>query len=300
MPYINDITPELAEMLLSYTFEEQRKLDTTRVDIYAEDMKSGRWRNTPEFILVGRIRDSMYLLAGQHRLSAIVKSGVTIPMWVEERDYNSLEEMRKDYVVTNKGKVISVHQAVKTLGTQNQLGINLQDMRTVTASLTTIASGFQGRQPKNELAALCRDANAMNELCLTLQGPIYAYFQALAHSPKNERQWGLRASVCSIGLITFYYQPEKAIEFWTTLFANDGLRKGEPQHTLRNLLADSIKMETLTPQQYAGRVAKAWNFYFKGNTLSSYVGTDPNTVNIDGTPFQGDDAGVKFVKMLTD
>jgi len=71
------ITPELAESWLSKNAEFQRKLRPSIVDRYARDMERGEWVSTHQGIAFdcnGRLID------GQHRLAAIVKSGMTIEM----------------------------------------------------------------------------------------------------------------------------------------------------------------------------------------------------------------------------
>lgn len=71
------ITPELAEVWLGKNAEFQRKLRQSIVNRYARDMERGEWVPTHQgvaFDCKGRLID------GQHRLAAIVKSGVSIEM----------------------------------------------------------------------------------------------------------------------------------------------------------------------------------------------------------------------------
>ena len=73
------ITPELASEYLAKNTNNYRVMSNQKVDIYAKDMKNGNWQENGEGIAFcedGTLKD------GQHRLQAIVRSGVTIPMLV--------------------------------------------------------------------------------------------------------------------------------------------------------------------------------------------------------------------------
>jgi hypothetical protein len=72
------IDPETATRWLVHN-EVNRHLRVAQVTKYASDMAAGRWHLTGspiQFAVDGRLLD------GQHRLAAIVKSGVTLPMFV--------------------------------------------------------------------------------------------------------------------------------------------------------------------------------------------------------------------------
>jgi hypothetical protein len=76
-----DMTPEMAEFYLTFNIEHNRPVNSSHVDFLASEMASGRFKVNGDTIRVdwdGRLID------GQHRLRAIVKSGVTIHMLVVE------------------------------------------------------------------------------------------------------------------------------------------------------------------------------------------------------------------------
>jgi hypothetical protein len=76
------VTPELAELLLSNTGEDAnlRKLSPTLVQRYARAMRQGNWELTGDSIKLEAGTDA--LVDGQHRLAAVIESGVTVPMLV--------------------------------------------------------------------------------------------------------------------------------------------------------------------------------------------------------------------------
>lgn len=73
------ITPELAREYLAKNIDKNRPIRKAVVHSYAEQMKRGEWKITPQgisFDQKGRLID------GQHRLMAIIESGAKVPMYV--------------------------------------------------------------------------------------------------------------------------------------------------------------------------------------------------------------------------
>jgi hypothetical protein len=80
MRYAQEIvTPEIAKTFLNTLLPGQRRVRKSAVTRYAEDMSAGRWLLTPSPIAIG---ENGHLLDGQHRLWAVVESGVSVPMFV--------------------------------------------------------------------------------------------------------------------------------------------------------------------------------------------------------------------------
>ncbi len=75
------ITPEKAKEYLGGN-EGNRRLRPTAVAAYAADMASGRWNDSPDIVTPIMISHEGRLIDGQHRLTAVVKSGVSVCMYV--------------------------------------------------------------------------------------------------------------------------------------------------------------------------------------------------------------------------
>ncbi len=73
-----EVTPEIARLLLVRN-TRNRKISEKVVSKYVEEIRAGDWRLTPSGI--GFDSDGV-LVDGQHRLSAIVKSGISAPLLV--------------------------------------------------------------------------------------------------------------------------------------------------------------------------------------------------------------------------
>lgn len=73
------ITPDLAREYLAKNIDKNRPIRKALVHAYAEQMKRGEWKITPQgisFDQKGRLID------GQHRLMAVIESGAKVPMYV--------------------------------------------------------------------------------------------------------------------------------------------------------------------------------------------------------------------------
>jgi hypothetical protein len=104
---ILDITPAMADAWLSQCNSHNRKLVDAHVDRLAREMKAGRWRLTHQGIAFSTNR---VLLDGQHRLWAVLLSGVTVPMRVffnEPREsleaIDAVQARSNDQIITLAG-----------------------------------------------------------------------------------------------------------------------------------------------------------------------------------------------------
>lgn len=72
------VTPEIAKGWLVFNTNNARKISKGVVDLYASDMANGRWNVCNDIICFKQ----GVLVNGQHRLQAVVQSGVTVPFFV--------------------------------------------------------------------------------------------------------------------------------------------------------------------------------------------------------------------------
>lgn len=76
---VETITPEKAAALFAMVPEYQRNIRTNRVAQIAHDMESGLWQLNGEPIIISKYGE---LMDGQHRIAAVIKADVTVPMMV--------------------------------------------------------------------------------------------------------------------------------------------------------------------------------------------------------------------------
>ena len=104
-----DITPDMAAQMLERN-TMNRNISQLNVTRYANDMASGAWEQNGETI---KIAEDGTILDGQHRLWAIIESGVTVTMIVV---YN----VRKEAVGSiDSGVTRLFHHLLKIKGSQH-------------------------------------------------------------------------------------------------------------------------------------------------------------------------------------
>jgi hypothetical protein len=108
-----NVTPEIARDWLDQT-RINRPLQTHQVKAYARDMRNGGWRPVGDPIRIDRNNN---LIDGQHRLSAIVESGVTLPLIV----VTGLEP--EDQLVLDSGVKRRAGDQLALLGQKNSIRV---------------------------------------------------------------------------------------------------------------------------------------------------------------------------------
>jgi len=110
---IETITPESAAKMLEHSVGNFRKIDRGRVSKYAAEMTSGKWMFNGETIKL----NGTSVIDGQHRLAAVVKSGVTIECVV----IRNLDKMTGVTIDCGKGRTLS--DWVKYRGIKNAVSV---------------------------------------------------------------------------------------------------------------------------------------------------------------------------------
>lgn len=105
---VADIGPELATAMLALNVSNQRNKIGASIDRFARDMEAGQWRLTHQAIAFNRAGQ---LHDGQNRLTAVVRSGSTVPFLVAFGAGGN-EEM----VVIDTGKARTPVDAGRVLG----------------------------------------------------------------------------------------------------------------------------------------------------------------------------------------
>lgn len=116
------IGPKAAEVMLEKVPEEQRERRPSYIERLADDMANGHWVDSTDPIVISK---EGYLLNGQHRLSAVVKSGQLIRFLVvrgvDRKSYGvmdrglprtTVDTLRADGLSIGKNEVATVRSAM--------------------------------------------------------------------------------------------------------------------------------------------------------------------------------------------
>lgn len=209
---IETISPRQAERWLADNNTGNRNIRQTHVDYLANEMLAGRWHQTGQgiaFFEDGTLAD------GQHRLAAIVQSGVSVPLVVTRG-------LKKEAM-----PAIDVG-AKRNLADYLYLHHGVRDANLSTAALRTITSFCLGNKSmvlpaEVALAALSR------------------FGQDIIESIHSVRDTTLFRRGWLIGVLAFarHSHREQIDVFLEGFGSGVNLKKGDPAHTLRTWLMGS-------------------------------------------------------------
>lgn len=239
---LRTITPELAKQMLAAN-TANRPLTESNVLALAKEMKAGRWKVNGDMI---RFSNEHVVIDGQHRLHAVVKSGVTIESWVM---YDLPSEV---FNTIDVGKRRSAGDTLSCRGHINAFRL--------AAALAMIDKYMTGRADKS-----VQYSNTEIEGLLEKYPDVSNY---MLH--KKNGKFLLTPSVFDCCYYLFSKKdPEMANVFVERIFKGIGLEEGDPWYVLRErLLANSISNTKLPKPLLLALCIKAWNAARQGRRVT--------------------------------
>lgn len=237
------VTPELAGDWLAIN-PHNRKLRDQRVRRYAADMAAGMWKKNAETIKFGVDGN---LLDGQHRLAAIVTSGVSVEMLIAR----NVPSESFDTIDTGIPRIVSDILYIRGEINSKLLGAALGYLQRYRAG--GVFSRVPGTQGKNyEIEALLDNEPSIRQHIT----PGYMISRKL-----NIGQ-GLASTLRHI---LFEIDEDYAYIFWEGLHTGIDLKQADPVYRLRERLTGKDK---LTYNEIAALTFKAWNSFRKGEKIN--------------------------------
>lgn len=283
-------TPEGARVILQYlNFPGQRKVDANRVYGHRHAIIRGDWMEGHAVTLVELPDGRIWLVDGQHRLTAISKGDSRVPVTIRIVPVESEREAREFYAgfdqatsVRTNTQIIEAVQADQDTGLSKAMATAVFDASTLLANnLEPLAGSANVKKNQdlflqhNRLAAIAEWATEARK-----------YEQIISKAKRVLRTKLMQSGVMAVALYTLRYQPTKAEEFWSGLAANDGLRSSDPRAALyTDLLARSLN--TGSVRQRVQQPAVAWNAFFRGRTLQQIKCVVGAPIVLHGTPLKG-------------
>lgn len=205
-----ELTPDFAKGLLDTLHPDQRKIRQYHVDFLAAAMREGRWRWTSETIKLDR---NMRVIDGQHRLSAVVQSGVTLK--------NVLVA-----VVTDDDAIKSIDQGIRR-SLNDMLATHGKDAihRTITGAI--LAEHFHWSAARKRMPH-------------EKQLQILESFPLMVEAQELYRMGPKRGSIVTVGPLSaaiacMRKNRDAAFEFFRHVFAMNPILYGEPNDIVRLL-----------------------------------------------------------------
>lgn len=237
------VTPEIAARWLDAN-TRNRNVRHATVSTYARDMHAGNWHLTGESI---KFAADGSLLDGQHRLHAIIKSGVTVPMYVMR---GITPEAQR---VMDTGRKRTASDALAIKGDANSA---------LLAATTRLALGVATEAP---------DPGRYEATHAEIEAFITEY-PNIRESVDFARQVARRTD-CPPAVVAYTHwvlsaiNRDQASDFWTAAADKVGLSDGDPVIALTNRFAESRRnREQLTKRTYLSLIYRAWNIRRAGKT----------------------------------
>lgn len=237
------ITPEVAARWLKFNVKN-RNIRRQDVDRYKRDMASGSWHLDGSPI---RFAQDGALLDGQHRLTAIVESGVTVTMLVVRGIVADAQ------TVMDTGRRRTAADALAINGHKNY------------STLAAVA-----------LLALSVEAGQIDSRYEASHEEILNYIDAnpgIVDSVETVKPY-CRKTDCPPSVVAYTHwvlsrlSPTMATDFWQSASEKVGLSEGDPVIALTNRFAESRRnRERLPKRVYLSLIFRAWNARRAGKTM---------------------------------
>lgn len=248
------VTPHIAAEWLRLN-RRNRNLNARLVSDYARDMANGKWVFNGEAIK--RAMDGT-LLDGQHRLAAIVESGIALEVLVVEgldaSAQDTMDSGRKRTTAdvlaingeTNVNVLASVARRVWLWDTGNLKFISSQ--RPSTAELKDVLAKYPSLRRSADIGV--RTNHAYRPASATVTGTVH---HLVSQVPDAEAD---------------------VAEFFARMASGADLSEGHPILTLRNrMMRDRTSAKNVPFHQGVGLYFRAWNAYREGRSLISIMHT---------------------------
>lgn len=245
-----DVTPDMAAEMIEHN-TMNRNISQLNVKRYAQAMQSGEWEQNGQTITIA---EDGTILDGQHRLWAIIESGMTITFLIV---YN----VRKEAIATIDSGVIRTFKHL--------LQIKGSKHAATAASLTKLAWIY------DNFDAELHDSSGK----IALRNPVlecyYDENRDLIEQAAAMAETGCHhftKSHMGLGFFLFLRRnPGKAEEFAGMLKSGQNLYTGHPIMTLRTKLIDNLMSKhKLTVRETLAFYIKAWNMFLKGKDVSVF------------------------------
>lgn len=262
------ITPQVAADMLDMYNKTNRPLSNRVVAKLATSMSRGEWKWTGIPIILYRAPDgSQYVQDGQHRLWAIVESGVTL-----EQVVCIVDELVYDVLGEQKGRSLRDTLALDSFWSTMP---HVQIANSFVSALNIIHDGgvvaYNARQQRERIAV----ANEMRHL-VPFMLDVYRMWSLGVKDARRSR--GEIALYAGMGWCKEYTKHPDAFNAFVSMFCSGAeIPVGSPILRVRPMFAEmrtAARSET-TIHRGINAIARCWNAYYESRGLTNlYLNTE--------------------------
>lgn len=272
-------------------YAHQRRLNQIHVSFLADEMRQEAFKQDT-VIEFCSVNGTEWLTDGQHRLTAVVVSGIPQRFVIVRRPMLDEESVALDYTRTDKGKPRTIAEDYKTLDLDAELGLTFTQIEKLGGAVQFINSRFyHGKTSKmhsKPRLALMREYAEAAEL----------FFDDVAGTSHILKHRLDRRATLSVALVTYRYSihefGQKVPEFWHGVALDDGLRSTDPRkHAIKHIAevgmaGGSGGVRSVTPAYSSRFIARCFNLFVSGESTKMIKVMDTTQpILIFGSPFDG-------------
>lgn len=273
--------PDIASYLLSLnTFDRQRNLSSRNVDKFAQALRNDSFSPGSAIRLTWHM-GRWVLTDGQHRLFAIVESGIAADMTV----LFVFRDIHVEYATVDSiGGLRSPREVALAYGFKYTEEITARNLdRFLSASGIIYANFLQNNsvvKDKLEVSRFAESENFPDSMRMLRE---WAEGSAIFGSGGGS----IKASVLAVALVTTKYAPLAiSSDFWRNVFQNDGLKRRDVRRLLNEVITLPSRRGGESSQYEIVKIASnLWNAHVEGRGELDKVYTPKTMPNIKLTPY---------------
>lgn len=286
---VETVTPEKAAEFFKVNYAHNRRVRPSWVDYLAREMREGRFMSTAEIHIMYRNGEPT-MINGQHTCLAIIKYGRPVRATVRKTTTTEAGQIAMAYAFGHDNGVRrTFSDGMNAYGLSDQTGLPSESLDKLVRAISFIKNNFSGAKHGSNSV---KDSPADHVKYVLFFAPVMKMFNLhVMPCEKMLLRRMRRQSSLSVALVTFLYQPEHSIKFWSQISNPDQLAWNDPRVTARGYIEamyprgnGSWEMERKLPRQ----IARCWAEFLKGNSLER-VGrlVEDSAISIAGTPYTG-------------
>ena len=255
---LESVDPERAATMLAHN-TRNRGLAKTVVNNYARQMSAGTWLVNGDAL---RFSSTGVLLDGQHRLAAVIESGVTIDVWVG-RGFSDESQLTMD---AQRKRTAGDHLLLAGIPNGNKL-----------ASVARLVHRWDaGERSMYGFGGNTAQLSSVEVLHLVQADEMYAHAVRQSELPNIRATAPARASGALFYLIG-RLDHQVADEFVSRINSGEMLAAGDPILTLRNYWARMSALVGRKPGSgvYLNGGIRCWNAHIEGRALAQIAWKEP-------------------------
>lgn len=284
------LSPGTAKRILEeLNFPGQRPINSARVYGKKLAIITGDWVGSFPVDFAALPDGRIWLLDGQHRLTAISEQDTPVFITLRLIEVDSEKDAKKLYAGYDLTESVrTTRQIIDAVGIAKEVGITERLARSVFEASAILLNnmepitGSANVRKRPEIFAKQKRLEAISEWAKEAKE-----FELLVNSAAPALKAKIKTSgPLSVAIYTLRHQPARAREFWSGLAKNDGLRRGDPRATLiQDYLTRSVG--TGSNRQRVQQTTLAWNAFCEGRDLKIIKCIEDSPIVIWGTPVNG-------------